>query len=105
MTYTVEMQEPDGQWSTIAVGLTSPSLALSAEQGNASTLRITATNGFLSSPPITVNLCSTQINHAAELESALNDLQTRKAPKAQLDKARADLSTATTQLTTCQTPK
>jgi hypothetical protein len=56
VTYTVQTSDDGKSWSTIAVGLTQPSLALTPEQAKARMLRVIASNGFRSAPPVTLQV-------------------------------------------------
>jgi hypothetical protein len=58
VTYTVQTSDDGKVWSTIAVGLTEPSLMLISdeEQTGARMVRVIASNGFRSAPPVVLRL-------------------------------------------------
>ena len=56
ITYTVQISSDGKSWSTIATGLTEPTLTLTPEQAQARMARIIASNGFSSAAPIVLRL-------------------------------------------------
>ncbi|MBV8914635.1 MAG: hypothetical protein JOZ05_16540, partial [Acetobacteraceae bacterium] len=56
VTYTVQTSDDGKSWSTIAVGLREPTLALSPEQARARLARVIASNGFRSAAPVSTVL-------------------------------------------------
>jgi hypothetical protein len=54
ITYTVQISNDGNSWSTIAVGLTEPTLTLTPEQAQARMARIVASSGFSSATPIVI---------------------------------------------------
>jgi hypothetical protein len=56
VTYTVETSNDGKTWSTIAIGLKEPNLALTADHASAGTIRVTASNGFRSAAPVVIKL-------------------------------------------------
>lgn len=121
-TVTFTVQANDGnQWQTVAVGLAQPGITLSSEQLTAQQLRITAINGFRSSPPVVINMCAAQIKHGADLESQAEDFaealasgeipppprtpQKIQAARAQLATLRRSAAAAWGQVAICQAPR
>jgi hypothetical protein len=56
VTYTVQTSDDGKTWSTIAIGLTEPSLALTPDHASAGTIRVIASNGFRSAAPVVIKL-------------------------------------------------
>ena len=121
-TVTFIVQANDGnQWRAIAVGLAQPSLTLLPDQLAAQQLRITATNGFRSSPAVVINTCAAPIKRAADLEAQAEDFadalasgeipppprtpERIRAARAQLAKLRRDAAAGWSQVGVCQAPK
>ncbi len=53
ITYTVEASDDDSNWLTIGIGIIKPLLGITRENANSRFLRVTATNGFRNSEPVT----------------------------------------------------
>jgi hypothetical protein len=56
VTYTVQSSDDGKNWSTIAIGLNEPNLALPPDYASASTMRVIASNGFRSAAPVVIKL-------------------------------------------------
>jgi hypothetical protein len=56
VTYTVQTSSDGKTWSTIAIGLKEPNLALTPDHASAGTMRVIANNGFRSAAPVVIKL-------------------------------------------------
>ena len=120
VTFTV-LTNDGNRWNAIAVGLAQPSVTLSPEQLTSQQLKITATNGFHSSPAVVINTCAAPIRRAALLEAQAETFADAlangeipppprtpariQAARAQLAKLRRDAAAGWTQVATCQAPR
>ena len=120
VTFTVQLLSDSNQWLAIAVGIADPEVTLSAEQAEANKLRLFASNGFRSSPPVEINMCPALIAEVARAETEVEDFQDAldsgeippppRTPeriaqaRAQLHKLQRNLATAEVQLAQCQNP-
>jgi hypothetical protein len=111
VTFTAQTSVDTKSWLTIGVGLSDPLVTLAADQANAQVLRVTANNGFRSSPPVDINLCSAANARTVKLESDVNKLKdlidSGEVPVnaqllARLRSLRRDLANASAQLSRCQ---
>ena len=73
VTFMVQAPGDGNQRMTIAVGLSQPSVTLSADQAKLSTIRVTANNGFRASPPTVIHLCSDFLDRVQKAQKDVDD--------------------------------